>query len=76
MAIAIETISQKIELTGVGDIIVTPVQQDPDLGDYVREIRFFNAPAETGTAALEIFVLRLRSSDPATLAISSPATDF
>jgi hypothetical protein len=77
MAIAIETITQKIELTGVGDIVVTEIEQDPDVGDFVREIRFYDGPATSGTgSALEIFVLRLRSADRLTLQISSPAVDF
>jgi hypothetical protein len=33
----IETIAQKIEISGVGDIVVTPVEQDLDVGDFVRE---------------------------------------
>ena len=69
----IETIAQKIEISGVGDIVVTPVEQDMDLGDFVREIRFY---ATTSTAGLEIFVLRLRSSNRDTLAITTPTIDF
>ena len=73
MAITIETISQKIELTGVGDIVVTEIEQDQDVGDFVREIRFCSGRAGEG---LEIFMLRLRSADRATLQISSPAAEF
>jgi hypothetical protein len=73
MAITIETISQKIELTGVGDIVVTQIEQDQDVGDFVREIRFYSGRAGEG---LEIFMLRLRSADRATLQISSPAAEF
>jgi hypothetical protein len=69
----IETIGQKIELAGVGDIVVTPVEQDPDVGDFVREIRFYETTAGAG---LEIFVLRLRSANRDTLQITSPAIDF
>ena len=73
MAMTIETISQKIELTGVGDIVVTEIEQDQDVGDFVREIRLYGGRAGEG---LEIFALRLRSAGRETLQISSPAVDF
>jgi hypothetical protein len=69
----IETLSQKIELAGVGDIVVTEIEQDEDVGDFVREIRFYSGPVGEG---LEIFVLRLRSAGREKLQISSPAVDF
>lgn len=63
-----------LELTEVGDIIITPVVQDEANGDWVRDIRIFST-----VGALEpvmMVQIKLRSLTAGRLEVSAPAQQF
>lgn len=72
----ISTLAQTVGVDGVGDIVVTTIEQDPDSGDYVREIRIFGLPTVAGANKPLVLTLRLRDSDRAAIAITVPSSDF
>lgn len=83
---AIIITQQSLSLSGVRSVVVTPVAQDGESGEYVRELRIF---ADAATAASPIpeegappdkgrlvVTLRLQSTDRTRIAISVPSTEF
>jgi predicted DNA-binding ArsR family transcriptional regulator len=68
MAITFQT--SYLEVSEVTDIVVTPTQQDEEVGDYRRDIRIMD---ETGKIVLQ---LRVRSIIRDQIDISAPAQEF
>ncbi|RZN24763.1 hypothetical protein [Bradyrhizobium sp. Leo121] len=71
---SIATLTQTLEVSDVGDIVITTIEQDADAGDYVREIRVFGT-ATTGKAP-SLVTLRLRSTTRQSLEVTAPASGF
>ena len=76
MARSVVSIEQQhFEITNVTDVIVSAIEQDPDVGDYVRTIQIWGTPA-SGTSNLMVMQLRIRATIDTTLKIISPETEF
>jgi hypothetical protein len=72
----IKTTLQNLEITDVGDIVITAVSQDDD-GYYVRDIRIFaTAVVGAGELSTPLVQLRLRSLTEVALNITSPQSEF
>jgi hypothetical protein len=76
MMAEIRTTQLNLEIADVGDVVVTTTEQDPELGDYVRDIRIFGVPATSGGSAPLLVQLRIRSASRANLDLSAPAQEF
>ena len=64
--------SAKLECNPVGQIVVTPIIQDQNIGDYVRELRIFSLPA--GGAEPELLIaVKLHALTVKQLEIMTPA---
>ena len=64
--------SASLECNPVGQIVVTPIIQDQNIGDYVRELRIFSLPA--GGAEPELLLsVRLHGLTMKQLEIMTPA---
>ena len=62
----------RMDCNPVGQVIVTPIIQDQDIGDYVRELRIFSLPA--GGAEPELLLsVRLHALTVKQLEIATPA---
>ena len=77
MVATINIIGQFLEISDVGDVIVTDTQQSPD-GDYVRDIRIFSRPLGAGTesGAALLVQLRVRAMTREMLDITAPPQNF
>jgi len=64
-----------MECNPVGQIIVTPIIQDQNLGDYIREIRIFSA-AVNGAEAELLLSVRLHALTTKQLEIQTPPSKF
>jgi hypothetical protein len=62
----------KMDCNPVGMVVVTPIVQDPNLGDYVRELRIFSTPA-TGVEPELLLSVRLHALTVKQLEIATPA---
>jgi len=72
---SVQVMAMKMECNPVGSISVTPIIQDLNIGDYIRDIRIFSAPA--GSAEPELLLsVRLHALTAKQLEIASPATAF
>jgi len=69
---ALSLMGARMECNPVGQIVVTPVVQDQNIGDYVREIRIFSAPA-VGAEPELLLAVRLHAMTAKQLEIASPA---
>jgi hypothetical protein len=67
---SITTLSQKIEVTGVEDVVVTDAETDTDTGDYVREIRVL------GADQVPVFTLRIAADDREKINVTAPEQQF
>jgi hypothetical protein len=79
---------QGIEITDVGDVIVTPTVQDPDAGDYVRDVRIFGRLIATGevgspeeqalgtTTGPLLLQVRIRALTRESLDFTAPAQNY
>jgi hypothetical protein len=68
----IQMMAVKLECNPVGQIVVTPVVQDQNIGDYVRELRIFSLPA--GGAEPELLLsVKLHALTVKQLEIMTPA---
>ena len=64
--------AMRLECNPVGQIVVTPIVQDPNIGDYVRDLRIFSLPA--GSADPELLLqVRLHALTIKQLEIMTPA---
>lgn len=70
----LKLVSQTVEIDSVTHVEVTTIQQDVDVGDYVREIRLFGTPA--GVDAKLVLTVKIRSPDQAPLQITVPSSGF
>jgi hypothetical protein len=62
----------KLQCNPVGQIVVTPIVQDQNIGDYVRELRIFSLPA--GGAEPELLLaVKLHALTVKQLEIMTPA---
>ena len=71
----ITTLEQKIEVSDILDVVVTPIEQDSD-GDYVREIRFMGTPREGVTGIVQTLAVRIKSATKENLDITTPTLQF
>lgn len=67
-----------LEVTGVGDVIVTDIQQDPDVGDYVRDIRIFEVTGSGVSTLLSTLIVQIRIRAPtrAALDLTAPPQQY
>lgn len=69
---ALRVMASRMEVSPVGQIVVTPIVQDTNFGDYIREIRIFSLPA--GGAEPELLLsVRLHALTVKQLEIMTPA---
>lgn len=84
---AIEWTQQSLTLSDVKSVVVTAVAQDPESGEYVRELRIFggdNQPippiqdidAPPAAQGHLLVTLRLRTRDRQRIQISVPSLEF
>jgi hypothetical protein len=77
MTAAIRIATQSLEIEGVGDVVITDAVQDPQVGDYVRDIRIYNASTASTDAVAQLLVqLRLRATTRDALDIAAPIQRF
>ena len=69
---ALRVTATRMECNPVGQVVVTPIAQDPNLGDYVRDIRIFSLPASGAEPELLLSV-RLHALTAKQLEIATPA---
>jgi hypothetical protein len=68
----LQMMAVKLECNPVGQIVVTPIVQDQNIGDYVRELRIFSLPA--GGAEPELLLsVKLHALTVKQLEIMTPA---
>jgi hypothetical protein len=69
---ALRVMASRMECNPVGSVVITEIVQDPNLGDYVREIRIFSQPA--GNAEPELLLsVRMHGLTQRQLEIMTPA---
>ena len=68
----LQMLSTAMECNPVGQVVVTPIVQDQQIGDYVREIRIFSAQSATAEPVMVLSV-RLHALTIKALEISTPA---
>ena len=71
MAISIGQII--FEVTAVTDVIVTDPAQDPDVGDWVRDIRVFSG---ADTEKIMVLQVTIRSTGKQELELTAPTQQF
>lgn len=72
---ALRTLGMRIDCNPVGQIVVTPIIQDTNIGDYVRELRVFSLPV--GGADPELLLsVRLHALSIKQLEIITPPSSF
>ena len=72
---ALRVMASRLDCSPVGQIVVTPIIQDTNFGDYVREIRIFSLPA--GGAEPELLLsVRLHGLTIKQLEILTPPSAF
>jgi len=72
----LKTTLEHIEVAGVGDVIVTPVEQDTEAGDYVRDLRIFAVPLIEGQTGEMVLQIRLRAETQERLRVVAPQAEF
>jgi hypothetical protein len=68
----LQMLATAMECNPVGSVMITPIVQDQLVGDYVREIRVFSAPAAHAEPIMVLSV-RLHALTIKALEISTPA---
>jgi hypothetical protein len=71
--VTIEAIN--LMFTDIAEVVVTTVQQDPDVGDYVRDIRIFGS-AFIGDEKVMIAQIKLRAVDADKIDLIAPQQRF
>lgn len=66
----ISTTQQAIEVTEVGDVIMTAIVAED--ANWVREFRVFGVPIEGESDAPLLFTLRVVAADKASLEVTTP----
>jgi hypothetical protein len=67
--------AMKMECNPVGSVMVTPIIQDPNIGDYIRELRIFSLPV-TGAEPELLLSVRLHALTVKQLEITTPPNAF
>lgn len=68
-------LATKMDCNPVGQVIVTPIVQDLQVGDYIREIRIMSLPSG-GADAEMILSIRLHALSVKQLEILTPPSTF
>lgn len=68
----LRTLGVRMDCNPVGSVVVTPIVQDMNIGDYVREIRIFSLPV-TGAEPELLLSVRLHALTAKQLEIATPA---
>jgi hypothetical protein len=71
----LQTLGMRMECNPVGQVVVTPIIQDQNIGDYVRELRIFSLPA-TGSEPELLLSVRLHGLTVKQLEIQTPPSQF
>lgn len=71
----IETLFQVIAVTNVGRVDVTPAAQDPETGDFVREIRVMGKTGN-GQNMPAVLVLRINGEAAEDVTLRAPEQMF
>ena len=72
---SLNVMGARMECNPVGQVVVTDIVQDQNIGDYVRELRVFSLPA--GGAEPELLLsVRLHALTVKALEIATPASTF
>jgi hypothetical protein len=72
---ALRTMGIRLDCNPVGSIIVTPIVQDMNVGDFVRELRIFSLPF-TGADPELLLSVRLHALTAKQLEIMTPPSSF
>jgi hypothetical protein len=65
-----------VEVNNVGDVVVTEAQQDPDTGDWIREIRIFGEEESVGAVRPHLLTIRVKGETEAAIKMDAPAQVF
>jgi hypothetical protein len=68
----LQMLTSALEINPVGQVIITPIEQDQTVGDYVRELRVFSAQSASAEPVL-VLSLRLHALTVKALEIMTPA---
>jgi hypothetical protein len=68
----LQMLTSALEINPVGQVIITPIEQDQTVGDYVRELRVFSAQSASAEPVL-VLALRLHALTVKALEIMTPA---
>jgi len=71
----LRTVAARMTCNPVGSVMVTPIVQDQNIGDFVREIRIFSLPP-TGNEPELLLSVKLHALTAKQLEISTPASTF
>jgi hypothetical protein len=66
----------RMDCNPVGQIVVTPIVQDQNIGDYVRELRIFSLPTSQGAEPELLLAVKLHALTVKQLEIQTPASSF
>jgi len=69
---ALRTIGIRMDCNPVGSVVVTPIVQYMNIGDFVRELRIFSLPV-TGAEPELLLSVRLHALTAKQLEIATPA---
>jgi len=69
------TTAQRIDISGVTQIVVSDIAQAAD-GSFVRAIRFMGDPDEGQTAPALVLEVKARAATKAPITIATPAAGF
>jgi len=72
---AFTIMAMRMDCNPVGQIVVTPIVQDQNIGDYVRELRIFSIPVGNAEPAL-LLAVKLHALTIKQLEIQTPPSTF
>jgi hypothetical protein len=67
-----QMLASSLEINPIGSVVITPIVQDQQVGDYVRELRIFSAQS-AGAEQLPILTVRMHALTIKALEIATPA---
>jgi hypothetical protein len=68
----LQMLTSALEVNPVGSVVITPVEQDQNVGDYVRELRIFSAQS-AGAEPVMVLSVRMHALTVKALEIMTPA---
>jgi hypothetical protein len=71
----LRTLATRMDCNPVSSVVVTPIVQDMNIGDYVRELRIFSQPV-TGSDPELVLSVRLHALTAKQLEIMTPPSSF